>query len=82
MDHYDSLRLVYDYLDDDFLFIVDDWNWQIVRDVTNKIIKELNIEILSKIEIFTAKIINYHASLIDNIVTGIMVMFCSPVKND
>lgn len=42
-------------MDDEFLFIVDDWNWQIISDATNKIIKELNIEILSKIEIFTAK---------------------------
>jgi len=55
VDHYDSIRLVYDYLDNEFLFIVDDWNWQIVIDATNKILKELNIKILSKIEIFTAK---------------------------
>lgn len=44
--HYKALLHYYNCLDDIFIYIVDDWNWQKVRDGTNKVIKDLNLKIL------------------------------------
>lgn len=44
--HYKALLHYYDCLDDIFIFIVDDWNWQDVRDGTFNSIKKLNLKIL------------------------------------
>ena len=44
--HYNALFYYYNCLDDIFIYIVDDWNWQEVRDGTNKVIKDLNLKIL------------------------------------
>ena len=44
--HYNALLYYYNCLDDIFIYIVDDWNWQEVRDGTNKVIKDLNLKIL------------------------------------
>ena len=53
-DHYKSLTHFYPCLDDKFIFIVDDWNWQQVRDGTFKAISELNLMILWEKQIFTS----------------------------
>lgn len=45
-DHYDSLKYMYDCLDDVFIFIVDDWNWPNIRYGTLKAIEAFNLEIL------------------------------------
>jgi hypothetical protein len=44
--HYKALKHFYNCLDDIFIFIVDDWNWEDVRDGTNRSIKNLNLKIL------------------------------------
>jgi hypothetical protein len=49
--HYKALLHYYDCLDDVFIFIVDDWNWQDVRDGTLSSIQKLNLNILYEKEI-------------------------------
>lgn len=52
-DHYDGLSLVQPSLDDEFVFICDDWNWKSVRDGTIDAINKLNLKIVYSIEINT-----------------------------
>ena len=49
--HYKALLHYYNCLDDIFIFIVDDWNWQDVRDGTVNSIKKLNLKVLYEKEI-------------------------------
>ena len=49
--HYNALLHYYKCLDDTFIFIVDDWNWQDVRDGTNEAIKKLNLKVLYEKEV-------------------------------
>jgi len=49
--HYKALCHYYDCLDDVFIFIVDDWNWQDVRDGTLSSIQKLNLTVLYEKEI-------------------------------
>ena len=49
--HYKALLHYYNCLDDVFIFIVDDWNWQDVRDGTINSIKKLNLKVLYEKEI-------------------------------
>ena len=49
--HYMALLHYYDCLDDVFIFIVDDWNWDYVRDGTYKSIQQLQLKILYEKEI-------------------------------
>ena len=49
--HYNALLHYYDCLDDIFIFIVDDWNWQDVRDGTKNSIQKLNLKVLYEKEI-------------------------------
>jgi hypothetical protein len=44
--HYNALFHYYNCLDDIFIFIVDDWNWQGVRDGTTNSIQKLNLKVL------------------------------------
>uniref|UniRef100_A0A6C0H5J0 Methyltransferase n=1 Tax=viral metagenome TaxID=1070528 RepID=A0A6C0H5J0_9ZZZZ len=45
-DVYNSLFYFYNALDDIFIYIVDDWNWEQVRNGTNDAIKNLDLEII------------------------------------
>lgn len=49
--HYKALSYFYDCMDDVFIFIVDDWNWDFVRDPTQKSIQDLNLKIIYEKEI-------------------------------
>lgn len=49
--HYKALSHYCDCLDDVFIYIVDDWNWQDVRDGTTQAIKELGLYVLYEKEI-------------------------------
>jgi len=49
--HYKALLHYYECLDDIFIFIVDDWNWQCVRDGTLESIEKLNLKVLYKKEV-------------------------------
>jgi len=49
--HYNALIHFYDCLDDVFIFIVDDWNWQDVREGTRNSIQQLNLKVLYEKEI-------------------------------
>jgi hypothetical protein len=49
--HYKALLHYYNCLDDIFIFIVDDWNWQDVRDGTINSIQKLNLKVLYEKEI-------------------------------
>ena len=49
--HYKALLHYYNCLDDIFIFIVDDWNWQDVRNGTISSIKKLNLKVLYEKEI-------------------------------
>jgi len=53
-DQYDGLRLALSALGDEFVFIVDDWNWENVRNGTLKAIKECNLEVIFSAEIRTS----------------------------
>lgn len=50
-DHYNSLMHYYDCLDDTFIFMVDDWNWERVRSGTKRAIDILNFKVLYEKEI-------------------------------
>ena len=50
---YDGISIVQPALDDIFVLIIDDWNFPEVRSGTMKAIKDLKIQIISKIEIKT-----------------------------
>ena len=49
--HYNALIHFYNCLDDTFIFIVDDWNWENVRKQTYKSIDNLKLKILFQKEI-------------------------------
>ena len=49
--HYNSLKHFYNCLDDTFIYIVDDWNNEIIRNSTQNSIKDLNLIILYEKEI-------------------------------
>lgn len=51
--HYKALVHYYDCLDDMFVFIVDDWNWEHVRNGTYDSFKQLNVSVLYEREIYT-----------------------------
>ena len=51
--HYNALQHYYNCLDDIFIFIVDDWNWEDVRNGTISSIKKLNLKVLYEKEIRT-----------------------------
>ena len=51
--HILSLVYFYEVLDNEFVFIVDDWNWQFVREGTYKSIELCNLTIKYKKEILT-----------------------------
>ncbi len=49
--HYKALTYFYNCLDDLFILIIDDWNWDIVRNGTIDAIKNLNLNIIYEEEI-------------------------------
>lgn len=51
-DHYMALKYYINNMFNDFIFIVDDYNWSEVRDGTFKAIQDLNLEIVFRHEIF------------------------------
>ena len=51
--HYKALVHYYDCLDDMFIFIVDDWNCEVVRDGTYESFKHLKFSVLYEKEIYT-----------------------------
>jgi hypothetical protein len=51
--HYKALVHFYDCLDDIFIFIVDDWNWDYVREGTFSSFEKLGLKKLYEKEIFT-----------------------------
>tara|TARA_Y100000590_G_scaffold288146_1_gene324418 strand:+ start:126 stop:836 length:711 start_codon:yes stop_codon:yes gene_type:complete len=51
--HFRALNHYLPCLDDEFIYLVDDWNWPNVRDGTNKSIKDNKCEILYQKEILT-----------------------------
>ena len=52
-DQYDALMFVQPALDDEFIFICDDWNWEKVKNGTLNAIKKLNLDVLFSINIKT-----------------------------
>jgi len=51
--HYEALTHFIDNMDDEFIYLIDDWNWDHVKNPTLSAISALNLEILYKKEIFT-----------------------------
>lgn len=51
--HYRALTHFFPCLDDEFIFIVDDWNWEDVRTGTLNSFKNLNMDIIYETEIRT-----------------------------
>lgn len=49
--HYNALLHYYNCLDDVFIFIVDDWNWESVRNGTYDAIQKLNLKVLYEKEV-------------------------------
>ena len=54
-DQYDGIAIVQPSLDDIFILIIDDWNTSHIRQGTLEVINDLNIKIISKIEIMTTQ---------------------------
>ncbi len=54
-DQYDGLMFAQPALDDEFIFICDDWNWEKVRTGTMNAIKKLNIDVIFSIDIRTTE---------------------------
>ena len=54
-DQYDGIAIVQPSLDDIFILIIDDWNTPHIRQGTLEVINNLNIKIISKIEIMTTQ---------------------------
>ena len=52
-DHIDGITLVQDALENKFILIIDDWNWTQVRDGTFLALDNLNLTIVSQLEIRT-----------------------------
>ena len=52
-DQYDGIELVQEALDDQYVLIVDDYNWEIVRRGTEEALAHVGHTVISKIEIFT-----------------------------
>ena len=52
-DHFDAIKVVQPALNEKYLLIIDDWNWDQVRAGTERAIKELKLNIISKLEIRT-----------------------------
>ena len=52
-DHFDGIKLVQPALENEYILIVDDWNWNQVRSGTLSAIDHLNLNIISKLEIRT-----------------------------
>jgi hypothetical protein len=52
-DQYDGLVHAYSALDNEFIFICDDWNWEKVRTGTMRAIEKTNLEVIFSIEIRT-----------------------------
>ena len=50
-EHYKAVSQFLEYLDDVFIFIVDDWNWLKVRNGTMDALKDSNLEVVWKREI-------------------------------
>jgi hypothetical protein len=54
-DQYNALKICLDCIENEFIFICDDWNWDWVREATEKSINDLNLEVLHAIEITTSE---------------------------
>jgi hypothetical protein len=52
-DQYDGIELVQDALDDQYVLIVDDYNWEIIRRGTEQALEHVGHKILAKIEVST-----------------------------
>jgi hypothetical protein len=50
IDHYLALKHYYDCLDDEFIYICDDWDWAAVRQGTIQAIEELGLEVVTFVE--------------------------------
>lgn len=53
-DQYNALTLGLSALENEFIFICDDWNWDFLREATKKSIEDLNLEVLYSMEITTS----------------------------
>ena len=53
--HYKALNNFLPCLDNEFIYLIDDWNWDVVREGTIKSIKDNNCKILYQKEIYTDK---------------------------
>ena len=52
---YNGISIVQPALDNTFVLIIDDWNWIEVRKGTHRAIKDLKINVISKIDIRTTQ---------------------------
>lgn len=50
-DQYNAIGLAYESLEDNFIFICDDWNWDFLREATRKSIEDLNLKTHMEMEI-------------------------------
>jgi hypothetical protein len=49
-DHYMALSHFYEVMDDEFIYICDDWDWAAVREGTWNAIRDLNLEVVTFVE--------------------------------
>ena len=54
-DHFDGIILAQPALTEKFILIIDDWNWDQVRNGTISALKHLKLNVISKLEIRTTQ---------------------------
>jgi hypothetical protein len=64
-DQFNALSLCLNSLDDEFIFICDDWNWDVVEKATKDVISKLNLKVLYSIDIKCELIDGWHGEFSD-----------------
>lgn len=54
LDHFKALEYYLPFLNETFVYLIDDWNWPDVRDGTMRAIRELNLDVKFRHEIFVS----------------------------
>lgn len=64
-DQYNALSLFLDNMDEEFIFICDDWNWDYVEKASRDVINKLNLKVLYSIDIKCELGDGWHGELSD-----------------
>lgn len=54
-DHYDAISMISPWMNNNFLMIIDDWNWKQVREASHEAIRKCKLKIISSLEVKTTQ---------------------------